>query len=1330
MKKLILAAFSFMMLGVVNVKAQTLNEGFDGGTFPPNDWTFYNYSNIASEWSLNGFNPISGANVARLTGSGANHDDWMIPPKLSITSTTDSITFHARKNNVASPPTHSIKVKVSTTGRDTASFTTTIGTITPEDWVRHAFDLSAYNGQDIYVALHTTTSGNSHLYIDSMTGPTLFVPSCPSISFLDVTNITHNQAEFTWDSIANADSYTYQIFEDGTGPAGTIIATGSVTDTNIVVNGLPVATDLEIWITTDCGVTDGLSEIDGPHTFSTICGPITTTTVEDFSTYLPNCWTESQGELTLNTAFTSTSSSNWADDGFANVGFTGSAKINIYSPSFGTSERYDWLISPTIHVDSIPNSQISFFAALTDYLYPNVPDNGNFGDDDKVHVVVSTDNGLTWSDTNIVHTFDTANVPSHTGSYVSIPLDGYTGAIKIGFYAESTVDNEDNDFFIDNFKWSETPTCDIVTQINVDSLDAFNAYISWDTTSNATDFIVEYGAPGFALGTGTQITVTGALNTALINLTASTDYEVYVAPICSATDTGDFQISAVFTTECAPVTAFFTEDFTTYLPNDCWIEATQLLSGTTTITPNSPSAFGSWEQDDYLNTGSNKAAKVNIYGSFKRHWLVTESINLDSLPDAQIEFDAGITNWNSSGPDNMGSDDRVEVLISTDNGLTWLETNSLYTFTLANQPSNSGDHYSIPITTYSGNVKFAFYAESTSSNTDYDFFIDNFQISDAPSCLPTIDYTVVSVEDTTATISWGNINGVNDYILEYGVAGFALGSGTTVTVSTGTSTTLTGLDAVTTYDVYVRAICSSTDTANFLYSTSFTTECLLLSTTVLEEFNTVAPACWSEQTGQLTSNSTLTGTTSSWMADGYLNVGTTGSARSRVSGLEQYHWLISPSIYLGTQEKQIEFDAGQTGPTGTGSANFALDDTVSVVISTDDGATWSKSNALIQFHQSNPLLNTGAHYTASLADYVGLGNVKIGFYSASNITNLDINVYVDNFELKDLDTTAVDLGMVGIEVPDTFCAGELVSISALVENSGFVPVGLYPLSISINGPTVVNSLSTYITSVDVGEIDTVEMMSLNNLLPGAYTVEVNVLATGDINIMNNSFEYEFYVSDYPSVFAGSDISICYGESYVFNATGSHSYEWVGGYNNGDSVAPTTTTTYIVSGSNTAGCSSLDTVVVSVEVNAAPTILYLNQLLLTDELYLNYYWEFNGSVVGTNSTYPVTQNGIYTLVAETFSGCEVLSTYNVTGIGITEVSDFGISVHPNPVSDKLFVESDKKLENIKVFDLNGRKVIEGGLTDYSALDVSNLENGIYILYGTVEGQPFQTKFTKQ
>lgn len=63
------------------------------------------------------------------------------------------------------------------------------------------------------------------------------------------------------------------------------------------------------------------------------------------------------------------------------------------------------------------------------------------------------------------------------------------------------------------------------------------------------------------------------------------------------------------------------------------------------------------------------------------------------------------------------------------------------------------------------------------------------------------------VSHESATITWENSNTNATYTLEYGVSGFVLGLGETITTTTAT-TTLTNLEANTTYDVYIQSICS------------------------------------------------------------------------------------------------------------------------------------------------------------------------------------------------------------------------------------------------------------------------------------------------------------------------------------------------------------------------------------------------------------------------------------------------------------------------------------------------------------------------------------------
>ncbi|MES2588740.1 MAG: CUB domain-containing protein, partial [Bacteroidota bacterium] len=100
-----------------------------------------------------------------------------------------------------------------------------------------------------------------------------------------------------------------------------------------------------------------------------------------------------------------------------------------------------------------------------------------------------------------------------------------------------------------------------------------------------------------------------------------------------------------------------------------------------------------------------------------------------------------------------------------------------------------------------------------------------------PTCAVPTALTVDANTDITATVSWTNGATETSWAIEYGAAGFAQGSGTSVIASTNPFT-LTGLTGNTDYDVYVRAICGAGDTSFYSSSTSFTTD---ISATILPQ---------------------------------------------------------------------------------------------------------------------------------------------------------------------------------------------------------------------------------------------------------------------------------------------------------------------------------------------------------------------------------------------------------------------------------------------------------------------------------------------------------------
>ena len=166
----------------------------------------------------------------------------------------------------------------------------------------------------------------------------------------------------------------------------------------------------------------------------------------DFSTFPGNLWSEAQGSPT--TGLTGVTTSFWVSDGFANNGFSGAAKVNIYSTG-----RDEWLISPDFDLSAM-TYYLNLDAAATEYASTV---DAIWGDDDYAGLYVTTDDGATWTE---LYRWDGNNNPGVQGAAMpEIELTGYTTA-KFGIYAESTVPNEDIDFFVDNFRITQQPLGD------------------------------------------------------------------------------------------------------------------------------------------------------------------------------------------------------------------------------------------------------------------------------------------------------------------------------------------------------------------------------------------------------------------------------------------------------------------------------------------------------------------------------------------------------------------------------------------------------------------------------------------------------------------------------------------------------------------------------------------------------------------------------------------------------------------------------------------------------------------------------------------------------
>ena len=310
---------------------------------------------------------------------------------------------------------------------------------------------------------------------------------------------------------------------------------------------------------------------------------------------------------------------------------------------------------------------------------------------------------------------------TYAGSTIPDPITSShsTGALTFVFDSDSSVQYGGYEIAI---SCSPAPSCVAPSALSVASITTNSAEISWTSDDSSFNIeVVDVTAGGTATGTATNSGVTSPYS--LSGLDSNTEYEVYVQTDCGSGDTSAWSGPVSFTTEPAPIVPDYTNDFSTY-PGEFWTQGTGALE-------NGPSGTSSaWSADGFANDGSTGAARVNVYySSFSGgndDWLISPMFDLSSGTH-YLNLNVALTAYASTASTTFADGDFVTLMVTEDNGSNWTE---LYRWDVNNSPSATGDEMpEIDLSSYTSMTKFAFYANSDTSNIDNDFFIDDFQIT-------------------------------------------------------------------------------------------------------------------------------------------------------------------------------------------------------------------------------------------------------------------------------------------------------------------------------------------------------------------------------------------------------------------------------------------------------------------------------------------------------------------------------------------------------------------------------------------------------------------------
>lgn len=822
--------------------------------------------------------------------------------------------------------------------------------------------------------------------------------ACPPLSAISSVEIRSDSATITWlpgpGDISWIIEYGAPGFSVGSGTSFS-----SSNDTT-GISGLSASTCYDVYVKSVCA--SDTTAFIGPFNFCTPCASFSVPFSEDFTTMSatgpPTCWKESKGMLGLNSTLIEGYTA-WTLDDFGNqTGLgTGSAKCELRYTNIN-----EWLTSPIINIGngSTPY-QLEFDIAVTQRNSALAPVGGTIALDDKIVVLISTDYGATWSDTNILRQWDSTDIPSHLGELFTYNLTaaGYTGDIQISIYTQSTINNDGNEVFIDNFKIIPAPSCPSPSMLAYSSSTTNSITAQWVNGASDVSWLLEYGPVGFSPGSGTTLPISTSGTGTINGLNPSTLYDIYLTSICSATDTSRTIGPLKAQTQCAPISDFC-EGFEANVDSSgippCWNAFINSTSGSFAYTKSNFGAAWAYQGDYALEMNS------ALDGSSLMILSTPELSNL-SAGTHRINF------WAKE----QGSSGLSKLVVGTmSNPNNPASFNPIDTISLTTGYTN----YIVSLTGYTGtdnHVSFLWQAQGTRDRVN----IDEVCWEEDASCNKTTSAVILNpgLDSSNLNIGWNNDTAKASYLISYGSAGYNPATGTELgnLATTANFNSITGLTPVTEYCFWVKAICTNGDTSKWAGPYCASTGCPdSYSVTYTQDFTEYLPDCWEEKEGVLTATGTnfRTGTTSSWASRQFANQGSDFGANLQVYGSSVDEWLISPSINFGSDPnnwKIVEFDYALTDYLTTAPGAFSPDDSVVLVASYDNGTTWDTSGIIGLWDASTPVSPGTNRFVKVIKNKTG--KVKFGFYGRSTTANNNNRFHLDNFVVRD--TTPSTIGL-------------------------------------------------------------------------------------------------------------------------------------------------------------------------------------------------------------------------------------------------------------------------------------------------------------------------------
>lgn len=426
----------------------------------------------------------------------------------------------------------------------------------------------------------------------------------------------------------------------------------------------------------------------------------------------------------------------------------------------------DWLITPQVPIPA--NGQLRFYTKLTQA--------GIQGSTFTIRISSTSQTNLnsfttiaTWDESQLMN----GTLLAEQTTYIQKIVD-LSAHVNEDLYIAFVMENDNGDrWFVDNVNIDSK--CLDNTNLGATPL-ATSATLNWTSPGTATQWEIEYGANGFTQGTGTLVTATGTPTYNLTGLSGLTTYCYYVRAVCGSDNVSAWTGPHCFTTSALP-----------------------------------PGCGGNFIDQGGIagDYGNNEDYIVTIIPNAGEYVTVTfTSFNTESNYDALYVYDSDTTDPNA--------------LILSANGP-------------GNVPGGQAGGYwgtTIPgpfeALNPTGALTFRFRSDGSVVRSGW---TANVTCTPFPTCPKPTNVAFTSISPTSGNVTWqhaGTPTQWDIYLVPTG--GAAPGATTTPTYAnvnvTGPpySYLVNGLNSFTTYDVYVRARCTTTDIGDWSNISTFTTD--------------------------------------------------------------------------------------------------------------------------------------------------------------------------------------------------------------------------------------------------------------------------------------------------------------------------------------------------------------------------------------------------------------------------------------------------------------------------------------------------------------------------